>query len=181
MDDQRPSEEQNIEELMHRIHMGDVKAALKDMHPADIAEALSEFSDENLSEIFKHIDSKKAGTVLDEMGPETQKDVIEAIDETKLAHIINDLPPDEQADIMGAVDIGIYAQTLALLMQEKGIGSCMQGALGQFPDPARKLLGIPEERSILFGMSFGYADESAPENKIDVGREPLEGAVQFFD
>ena len=88
---------------------------------------------------------------------------------------------DRYLDIMGAVDIGIYAQTLALLMQEKGIGSCMQGALGQFPDPARKLLGIPEERSILFGISFGYADESAPENKIDVGREPLEGAVQFFD
>lgn len=82
-------------------------------------------------------------------------------------------------DIMGAVDIGIYAQTLALLMQEKGIGSCMQGALGQYPDPARKLLDIPEERGILFGMSFGYADEKAPENKIEVGREALGDAVQF--
>ena len=84
-------------------------------------------------------------------------------------------------DIMGAVDIGIYAQTLALLMQEKGIGSCIQGALGQYPDPARKMLNIPEERSILFGMSFGYADETAPENKIEVGRAELGDAVQFFE
>lgn len=88
---------------------------------------------------------------------------------------------DKYLNIMGAVDIGIYAQTLALLMQEKGIGSCMQGALGQYPEPARKLLGIPDERGILFGMSFGYADETAPENKIDVGREALDQAVQFID
>ncbi len=88
---------------------------------------------------------------------------------------------EKYLDIMGAVDIGIYAQTLALLMQEKGIGSCMQGALGQYPEPARKLLGIPEERGILFGMSFGYADEAAPENKIEVGREALGQAVQFIE
>lgn len=88
---------------------------------------------------------------------------------------------DKYLNLMGAVDIGIYAQTLALLMQEKGIGSCMQGALGQYPDPARKLLGIPEERGILFGMSFGYADETAPENKIDVGREALDSSVEFLD
>lgn len=88
---------------------------------------------------------------------------------------------DKYLNLMGAVDIGIYAQTLALLMQEKGIGSCMQGALGQYPEPARKMLGIPEERGILFGMSFGYADETAPENKIDVGREALGDAVQFIE
>ena len=87
---------------------------------------------------------------------------------------------DTYLDIMGAVDIGIYAQTIALLMQERGIGCCMQGALGQYPDPARKLLNIPEERGILFGMSFGYADETAPENKINVGREDLAKAVQFL-
>ena len=87
---------------------------------------------------------------------------------------------EKYLNIMGAVDIGIYAQTLALLMQEKGIGSCMQGALGQYPGPAREMLGIPEERGILFGMSFGYIDETKPENKIDVGREALGDAVQFL-
>jgi len=88
---------------------------------------------------------------------------------------------DKYLDIMGAVDIGIYAQTLTLLLQEKGISSCMQGALGQFPDPIRAMFELPEERGILFGMSFGYADEAAPANATRTDRETLENAVLFAE
>lgn len=83
--------------------------------------------------------------------------------------------------IMGAVDMGIYAQTLSLLLQESGINSCMQGALGQFPVPIKKVLNIPKEMGILFGMSFGYADKEATVNKTITHREPLLQSVQFFD
>ncbi len=86
---------------------------------------------------------------------------------------------DKYLDIMGAVDIGIYAQTLTLLLQEKGISSCMQGALGQFPDPIRDMFDLPEERGILFGMSFGYADEEVKANKARTDRAPLSDSVTF--
>jgi nitroreductase len=88
---------------------------------------------------------------------------------------------DKYLDIMGAVDLGIYAQTLSLLLSEQGIGSCMQGALGQFPDPVRELLNLPEQRGILFGMSFGYADENAPINKTKTDRESVDNAVAFYN
>lgn len=88
---------------------------------------------------------------------------------------------DKYLDIMGAVDLGIYAQSLSLMLAEHGISSCMQGALGQFPDPVREALNLPEERGILFGMSFGYADESAPVNNTRTDRETLNNAVNFFD
>ena len=87
---------------------------------------------------------------------------------------------DKYLDIMGAVDLGIYAQTLSLIMSEHGISNCMQGALGQFPDPVKNALNIPEQRGILFGMSFGYADESAPVNKTRTDREDITNAVSFF-
>jgi len=87
---------------------------------------------------------------------------------------------DKYLDIMGAVDLGIYAQTLSLIMAEHGISNCMQGALGQFPDPVRELLNLPEDRGILFGMSFGYADESAPVNNTRTEREALNKAVIFY-
>jgi nitroreductase len=87
---------------------------------------------------------------------------------------------EKYLNIMGAVDIGIYAQTLTLLMIEEGISSCMQGALGQFPDPVRELLNIPESTGILFGMSFGYADESAAVNTTRTEREALESSVKFL-
>ncbi|MCI2285762.1 nitroreductase family protein [Colwellia sp. MSW7] len=88
---------------------------------------------------------------------------------------------DKYLDIMGAVDLGIYAQTLSLIMNEHGISSCMQGALGQFPDPVKRSLNLPDNRGILFGMSFGYADEKAPINNTRTNREHMTNAVSFFD
>jgi nitroreductase len=82
--------------------------------------------------------------------------------------------------LMGAVDLGIYAQSLTLLMVEEGISSCMQGALGQFPNPARKLFNLPESQGILFGMSFGYEDTDAGVNKTRTERASLNESVQFF-
>jgi nitroreductase len=88
---------------------------------------------------------------------------------------------DTYLDIMGAVDVGIYAQTLSLLMQARGISNCMQGAIGQFPDPIRKQFALPAERGVLFGMSFGYADPDAPANQARTIRETLEQNVTFYD
>jgi nitroreductase len=75
--------------------------------------------------------------------------------------------------------MGIYAQTLSLLLEENGIQSCMQGALGQFPGPVKELLEIPESRGILFGMSFGYADDH-PSNACRTDRVSLDESVTFF-
>ncbi|MBE9548075.1 MAG: nitroreductase [Proteobacteria bacterium] len=83
--------------------------------------------------------------------------------------------------IMGAVDMGVYAQTVSLILQEAGIASCMQGALGQFPDPVREVLKLPDELGILFGMSFGYADAAAPVNAARTSRAELAEAVKFYN
>jgi nitroreductase len=87
---------------------------------------------------------------------------------------------DKYLDIMGAVDLGIYAQTLSLILFENGISSCMQGALGQFPEPVKKTLNLPEDRGVLFGMSFGYADESSPVNNTRTEREDISNSVSFI-
>jgi len=83
--------------------------------------------------------------------------------------------------IMGAVDLGVYAQTLSMIMREAGIDNCMQGALGQFPDPIREILELPDDLGILFGMSFGYADQTAAANEARTTRVDLAEAVNFFD
>lgn len=80
----------------------------------------------------------------------------------------------------GAVDLGIYAQNLAMLMSERGIASCLQGSLGMFPDPARKMFGLSDDVGILFGMSFGFADMNSPANLVRTDRVPLDIAVRFY-
>ena len=87
---------------------------------------------------------------------------------------------DKYLGVPGAVDVGIYAATLALALEERGISSCMQGALGMWPTPAREALGLKDETGILFGMSFGYKDENAPANKAVTDRSEVNDYVRFI-
>lgn len=77
-------------------------------------------------------------------------------------------------DRSNAVDMGIFLQTVMLVMQEKGVGCIAQGALASYPDPVREIADIPEENGILFGLSFGWEDKEAHINTVRMPREPLE-------
>lgn len=88
---------------------------------------------------------------------------------------------DRRFGLMPAVDVGIYAQTLALLMLERGISTCMQGALGSFSAPVRSAFDVPAHLGILFGMSFGYPDPEAPVNRARTDRAALADSVCLRD
>jgi len=77
-------------------------------------------------------------------------------------------------------DMGIYLQTVMLLMTENGLSSCPQGALAMYPDPVYEIANIPDGCAIMFGLSFGYAEENTAINSFDVGREDLAKAVEFL-
>jgi len=81
---------------------------------------------------------------------------------------------------VNAVDVGIYVQTLMLVMAANGVGCCPQGALAMYPNAAYELAGVPEDHGILIGLSFGYADKEAPINNYDVGRAELDTSVSFY-
>jgi len=81
---------------------------------------------------------------------------------------------------INAVDMGIYLQTVMLLMTEHGLSSCPQGALAMYPKAVYEMANIPDECAIMFGLSFGYADESASINGFDVGREKVNESVEFL-
>ncbi len=78
-----------------------------------------------------------------------------------------------------AVDIGFYAQTLLLAMTSRGIATCAQGALSLYPTMIREYLDLPPSNRLIFGISFGYEDESVAANKARVGRADLGDSVIF--
>lgn len=80
---------------------------------------------------------------------------------------------------VNAIDIGIYLQSLMLLMVEHGLASCPQGALAFYPEPINEIAGIPEGHGILCGLSFGYADDEAQINDVKMGRADLQECVKF--
>lgn len=82
-------------------------------------------------------------------------------------------------DTREAPDIGMYAQTLMLAMTARGLASCAQGALGLFPDIVSEHLALPVDFKLLFGISFGYEDESAKANAARGGRADINDVVTF--
>lgn len=76
-------------------------------------------------------------------------------------------------------DKGMYGQTLLLALASRGIASCAQGALGEYPDIVRRHLGVGPEHRLMYGISIGYEDPAVKANAARVGRAPIEDVVRF--
>ncbi|WP_328610258.1 nitroreductase [Amycolatopsis sp. NBC_00345] len=92
-------------------------------------------------------------------------------------HVALLFAPDT-AEARLAADVGMYGQTLLLAMQAHGVASCPQGLLSFYADTVRDTLGVRGGK-LLFGISFGYADDHAPVNRIEVTRAPLDETTRF--
>ena len=80
-----------------------------------------------------------------------------------------------------AMGVGMFLQTLMLALTERGVGSCVQVSISLYPEVLRAQLGIPEELTILCGISIGYADPAFPANHLDTPRNPIGDNVVFLD
>lgn len=78
-------------------------------------------------------------------------------------------------------DLGIYAQTVMLLARERGLDTCPQQAWSEWPRLLRATLAIPAAETIAFGMSLGFADESALVNGLRTERAALNEVAVLRD
>ncbi|MFA5140672.1 MAG: nitroreductase [Elusimicrobiota bacterium] len=69
------------------------------------------------------------------------------------------------------VDIGMFIQNVMLAALAHGLGTCPQAALAEYPDIARRVLGVPETKALVCGLSIGVPDLSAPVNGYRTARE----------
>lgn len=88
---------------------------------------------------------------------------------------------DPGLGVYGAVDVGGYVQVLLLAMQAHGVAAIPQAAIARYSALAKELLGIPRERLVVCGVSFGYEDASHPANGFRTTRAPLADAVSWID
>ncbi|MBO9650539.1 MAG: nitroreductase [Variovorax sp.] len=89
------------------------------------------------------------------------------------------LTSDPGLGVYGAVDVGGYVQVVLLAMQAHGIGAIPQAALAHQSDLIKQELGIPKERLMVCGISFGYEDTAHPANSYRTSRATVEQAVHF--
>lgn len=85
---------------------------------------------------------------------------------------------------LGPVDsigVGMFLQTFLLGLTERGIGSCVQVSVAMCADVLRAELDIPDELTVLCGLSIGYPDPAFPANRLDIPRNAVEQNVVFYD
>ena len=78
-------------------------------------------------------------------------------------------------------DVGMWLQTVALLLREEGLDSCFQEFMALYANTIRDFLGLDHERYMFFcGMAIGYRDADSPVNNFERERVPLEEHVKFI-
>lgn len=83
--------------------------------------------------------------------------------------------------IYGAIDCGAYVAHVMLAAESLGLGTIAQAALAGVAPFIRDYFGIPAERRIVCGISFGYADPAHPANSFRTSRAPMDQVVSYRD
>lgn len=76
-------------------------------------------------------------------------------------------------------DIGMWLQTVMLLLREEGLDSCAQEAWAIYTPQIRQCFAIPDDHIFFCGMAIGHRDPDAPVNNFAVPRAPLDEVVKW--
>lgn len=76
-------------------------------------------------------------------------------------------------------DLGMFLQTVMLLLREAGLHSCAQECWARYAQTVGAFLALPPERMLFSGMAIGYEDTQAPINGWRSTRVPLETFTHF--
>ena len=75
-------------------------------------------------------------------------------------------------------DVGMYLQTVMLLLRAEGLHSCPQMAWSQVRKTVADILSPPDELILFCGMSIGHEDVAVGYTRT--GRAPLDDTVTFI-
>jgi len=110
---------QTLEPKLTTISLTVPRQMLAELHPADIADIISQVSHKEGATFFKDLDVDVAAEALSELKPETQVDIISEMDTDKAADIIEEMPPDEAADILSDLPVDKAKEILESIEKEE--------------------------------------------------------------
>jgi nitroreductase len=79
------------------------------------------------------------------------------------------------------LDYGMFLQNVMTAARGRGLDTCPQAAFIGFHKIIAEHLALPASEMVVCGMSLGWADESAPENRLATEREPVAGFTRFVE
>ena len=109
---------QTIEPKLSRLTLTISRQKVASLHPADLAEIISEVSQKEQSAIFGSLDVDTAAEALHELEPRVQATIIDDMSKERASDILERMPPDEAADVLGDLPEA-KAQELINLMEKE--------------------------------------------------------------
>jgi magnesium transporter len=109
---------QTIEPKLTRLTLTVSRQKVAGLHPADLAEIISEVSQKERTAIFGSLDVDTAAEALHELEPQVQADIIDDMSKERASDILERMPPDEAADVLGDLPEA-KAQELINLMEKE--------------------------------------------------------------
>jgi nitroreductase len=88
---------------------------------------------------------------------------------------------DEALGVYGAIDCGGYVTSFMLAAQALGVATIPQAALAFHSDVVRNHFDLSDDRRVICGISFGYADRAHKANSYRTSRAGLADTARFFD
>lgn len=92
----------SLDASSHSLRLSVLQRQLSELHPADIAEILTELGGNERASVFQSLDPETAADALGEVDdPRIQAQLIETVTPERAADILEEMPPDEAADLLG--------------------------------------------------------------------------------
>src|SRR5580698_9991602 len=88
---------------------------------------------------------------------------------------------DEALGVYGAIDCGAYVGNFMLAAQALGLGTIPQAALARQSGLIRKHFKLADDRRVVCGISFGFADSENKINSYRTSRAGLGETVTFVE
>ena len=142
---------------------------LAELHPADLAEIISDLSRAESSRFLDSLDLKTVAQTLEEVEPDFQASLVRAMPDERVADVLEEMAPDEAAELLAELPEDRSQELLRLMVREEA-------------DDVRKLLAHPEDTAgrIMTTEFVAVRPNLTAEQAIAAVREMAEEAETIF-
>jgi CBS domain-containing protein/sporulation protein YlmC with PRC-barrel domain len=92
---------------------------IRDLHPADIAELISDMSHSESGQLLESLDIEHLADALEEVEPDFQATLVQNMPDEKVADVLEEMSPDEAADLLAEMPRERSEDLLELMQDEE--------------------------------------------------------------
>ena len=155
---------QSIEAHYEKRELSQIKLILSELNPADIAEILEEFPDNQRLLFFRLLSKEDAAETFVELDPDTQEALIHKISDVELREVLDELYIDDAVDIIEEMPATLVKRILKNTDSETRRSI---NALLKYPDDSSGSIMTPEFVDLKKGMTVEDAFKRIRRTGVD--------------